>query len=183
MRRGVTLMELLIVLVIIGIVSLMALPKLDYQRYRQDAASRVIQGSLRTAQRTAIQRQHDVVVSFDMAQNRLRILEDTNSNQTIDISERVIWKPLEEGAIFDTPPVGLTGAVTTPLVGTNVPVVAGMPSLIFHRNGAASGALEVYLGTVEGRAGHNRALAVTHSTGRVDWYRLVNYTTWKQGGM
>lgn len=180
-RRGVTLLELLVVCALIGIVTAMALPRLDYQRWRQDAAIRVVQGTLRQAQRTAIQRQHDVIVSFDVGGGRVRYIEDQDGDMAMDAGELLRWRPLEEGTRFVTPPAGLFGSVSSPLVGSNVPTVDGMPSLVFHRSGSASGALEIYLGSGTGRDGDTRALSVTHSTGRVDWFRYVD-STWKRGG-
>jgi len=168
----VTLLELLTVLVILGIVAAFGLPRLDYSRYRADAAARMVRGALQQAQRNAIQRQHDVLVGFDLSGNRIRTVEDMNNNRQADAGEHVVWRPLEEGARFAAPAATLSGTrATTPVVGPNLRTVDGMPTLIFHNSGSASTDAEIYLTTARSAATDFRAVQVTQSTGRVDWFR------------
>ena len=180
---GVTLLELLTVLVIVGIVAAFGLPRLDYSRFRADAAARIVRGTLQQAQRNAIQRQHNIVVSVDVAGNRIRTVDDTNNDSRVDAGERVVWRPLEEGARFATPATTLAGATTTTaVVGPNVRAVDGMPTIVFHSNGSASTDVEIYLTTARTAATDFRAVQVTQSTGRVEWFRN-NSAGWRRDGV
>ena len=182
-RGGVTLLEILTVLVIVGVVAAFGLPRVDYSRFRADAAARVVRGALQQAQRNAIQRQHDVLVSFDLAQNRVRIVEDLNNDGIVGQGERVTWRPLEDGARFATPPVTIGGTrSTSAIVGPRVRTVDGMPSITFHGNGSASSDVDVYVTTSRSAETDFRAVRVTQSTGRADWYRN-NSAGWRRDGV
>ena len=180
---GVTLIELLAVLVIIGVIAAFGLPRLDYSRYRADAAARVVRSALQQAQRNAIQRQHDMLVSFDLSGNRVRILEDVNNNRQADAGEHVVWRPLEDGARFATPASTLAGArATSAVAGPNLRTVDGMPSITFHANGSASTDTEVYVTSARTAQSDFRAIRVTQSTGRVEWYRYGS-SAWRRDGV
>ena len=170
---GFTIVELVITLTLIGIVAGFAAPRIDYQRYRADAGARVVRGVLQQAQRLAVLRQYDVIVSFDVAGNRLRVVEDANNNRGQDGGERASWRPLEEGARFARPSgTGIGGAaVASEVSGADVRQVGGYPSVVFHRDGAASTDLEVYLTAGSGAESNLRGIAVTRATGRADAYR------------
>src|SRR5262249_8936511 len=96
-RRGFSILELTVVLIMMGIIAAMAVRRLNYDRYRADAAMRVVRTVLQGAQRNAIMRQTDIVVAFDLNANLLRILEDTNNNCRQDNGERLTTRPLEDG--------------------------------------------------------------------------------------
>jgi hypothetical protein len=66
--------------------------------------------------------------------------------------------------------------------GQNLRSVDGMPSLTFRRSGSASSDLEVYLGSRRGDPDDYRAVVVTQSTGRVEWFKYVG-GQWRQGGI
>lgn len=178
--RGITLVELLIVIVILGIIAGLALPKLDFGSYRADAGMRVVGSALQQGQRTAVLKQFDVVVSFDTATQRVRLVEDSTGNFLANGSTataRVFWRSLGEGTRFGRPPAGAAAAGS--VLAGGMRTVAGLPSVIFHRDGAASTSLDAYVAAA-GR-GHDayRRVSVTQSTGRVDSYKLVG-TTWKR---
>jgi prepilin-type N-terminal cleavage/methylation domain-containing protein len=96
MRRGVTIIELLMVMIILGVVAAMAVPRIDMNASRADAAARAVRGVLQIAQRSAITRQSNVVVTFDSTNRRMTVLEDINDNGATDAGERMTSKPLEE---------------------------------------------------------------------------------------
>jgi prepilin-type N-terminal cleavage/methylation domain-containing protein len=179
--RGYSLMELVIVLVIGGIVSAIALPNIDYRRYRAEAATNTLRGTLQHAQRLSIVRQYDVIVLFDLEGRRMRLVEDVNNNRAIDDGERVTVRPVEEGISFIVPPAGVNGAATTPIVGANLREIGGFPSITFHRNGSASSDLELYLSAHSPRGSDIRAVVVTQSTGRADALRYLG-STWSMEG-
>ena len=118
-RTGFSMIELLMVMVIISLTAAWALPKFSIARYRADAAGRLVRTQLSTAQRLAITRQSDVIVSFDITYNRLRVVQDYNNNDTLNTGDIINYRGLEEGAKFVTPawpgPNGTTP--TAPFVG------------------------------------------------------------------
>jgi prepilin-type N-terminal cleavage/methylation domain-containing protein len=180
--RGFTVTELTLVLVIVGIVSAIALPNIDYRRYRADAATHTLRGTLQHAQRLSIVRQYDVLVLFDLDGRRLRIVEDVNNNRIADSTERVAVRPIEEGITFIVPSTGVNGSVSSPIVGANLREIDGLPSITFHRNGSASSDLELYLSAHSADGTDIRAVTITQSTGRAEGHRLLG-TTWSAEGL
>lgn len=174
-RAGFTVVELMLVVVLIGVMTAIAVPRFPIAAMRADAGVRVLHGALQLAQRLAITRQADVVVLVDTAEGRLRVFEDYNRNGTIDGSERARAFPLEEGAQFGPPPSGgVFGAAGPSLAGTNLVQREGLPSLVFRRNGSSSSDLELYLRAAGGRSTAWRAVIVAPSTGRAEAWRLVD---------
>jgi prepilin-type N-terminal cleavage/methylation domain-containing protein len=172
-RRGFTLLELLVVLVMMGMVAGMTLPRLNLGRYRIDAAAQQMLSVFQTAQRTSLTRQYDVIVSVDTVNGGLRIAEDVNNNGAIELSEWKFWRPPGEGNRFTTPPKGLSGSVTSSVVGSNIKTVDNLPSMVFHRDGSTSTDAEIYVANFyKGRVDF-RAVSLTRSTGRTELYRLA----------
>lgn len=180
--RGYTIVELVMVLVLVGIVSAIALPNIDYRRYRADAATHTLRGTLQHAQRLSIVRQYDVIVVFDLDGRRMRMIEDVNNNRVADSTERVITRPIEEGITFIVPPIGVNGAVSTKIVGANLREIDGLPSITFHRNGSASSDLELYLSAMSAHGSDIRAVVVTQSTGRAQGMRYLG-SGWSEEGL
>ncbi|HXY30987.1 MAG TPA: GspH/FimT family pseudopilin [Gemmatimonadaceae bacterium] len=178
-RRGFTVLELMIVIALISIVAAFAYPKVNFQQFQVDAGARLMRLTMQNAQRLAVTRQYDVVVSFDLANRRMRVLEDGNNNDAVDGGERVTWHNLEDSVHFATPPVGVNGAVATSIVGSNVKTIDGMPSIVFRRDGAASSDMEIYLTSKRAKANDYRGVVVVQSTGHTDWYRYIN-SRWLQ---
>ena len=183
-RRGVTLVEMMIVVVLLSLVSALALPKLNLAQFRTDNSVRAVRAALQSAQRLAITRQYDVIVSFDVVNQRIRTVEDLNNNYKVDAGERVTWTPLDDGVSFALPTQGTVTGVAAggSVVGTNVMTIDGMPSVVFLRSGSANTNVEVYL-TSSGKEGPEwRAVQVTQSTGRTVWYRWL-VTQWTKASV
>jgi prepilin-type N-terminal cleavage/methylation domain-containing protein len=181
-RRGFSAVELLIVCAIVGIFATLAYPRVNFTQFQVDSGARTVRVALQNAERLAVTRQYDVVVSFDVTNKRLRILEDGNNNDAVDNGERVTYAALEDGVHFKTPPAGLSGPVSSAVIGSNLKTVDGMPTIVFRRDGAASTDLEVYLASSKELANDWRAIQVVQSTGRTDWYRYLN-NLWKAGSI
>ncbi len=179
---GFSLVEMLIVLTLLSIVALIALPRVNFTQFEMDAAARAVRMTLQSAQREAITRQFNMVVSFDVAQGKVRVLEDNNDNGSVDNGERVTWLTLEDGAHFATPPAGVNGAASTPVIGSNVQSLSGLPSIIFRRDGASSTDLEVYLTSRRAISADYRGITVVQSTGRTDWFKYIG-AAWKSGNL
>jgi prepilin-type N-terminal cleavage/methylation domain-containing protein len=182
-RSGFTLIELLIVVVLIAIVTSIALPRIDTARFRADSSMRAVQAILQQAERSAVQRQTDVVVSFDTANQRVRIFFDANNDHQVNDGEESHWVYLEDGSHFATPDVGVNGAVSVPVYGPNIATSGdGYPTVYYRRDGASSTSFEVYLRSSSNTDNDFRALLVTQATGRVSLYRYGN-GAWRPGSL
>lgn len=172
-RCGFSIIELLIVMVLIAILATMAVPRARTTTYRADAAALLARTLLQHAQRNAITRQSNVIVSFDSVYARLRLVEDYNNNDTLNTTDRVSFRRLEEGARFARPPMGRVGGASASgaVEGTALRIVSSLPGVIFRRDGSASTDLELYLTMRATVATDYRALVVSPTTGRVDVYK------------
>lgn len=180
---GLTLIEMAVVLAVIGLLSVIAVPRLDISRYRVNNAMQAVAAELMAAQRLAVTRQHDVVVTLDRSGNGLFILDDANNNATLDGGERQRRVPLGDQIVFDL------GGASAGLVGPNpinfAKTVAGNPAVVFHRNGSASETGGFYMVSVRainapGHADDARMIEIERATGRVSWYRYDG-SAWKRG--
>ncbi len=181
-RHGFTLIEMMIVVTIMSIVTAIVAVRIDYSKLRADASGRLVRTALSRAQRLAVLRQYDVIVSVDVPTARIRLVEDANDNATADAGERVTWMPLENGAQIVAPlsRVGGGGSVGA-VSGSALRTIDGLPSVIYHRDGSVSSSLELYLATGLKKPDDYRGLLVVAATGRVDWYRYTA-SGWRNGG-
>lgn len=180
-RRGFTLMELLIVVVVMSILAGVALPRINLHQFRVDAGVRQVQSALQQGLRLAVQRQHNVFVSFDLAAQRVVTVDDRNNNNVADEGEKVQLRQLEDGVRFATPPGPIGGNPLAAVAGTNIKTIDGLPSIIFRRDGAASTDLQVYITSTRPDPGDFKALSVTRSTGHVTYYSYRS-GAWVRGG-
>lgn len=173
-RSGFSLVELLIVLVIMGVVAGLAVPKLKLSSNRVEAIAQQVRSVFQTAQRTSLTRQYDVIISFDTVRSELRIGEDKNNSGTIEPGEIRVWRPTgqNEGNIFSIPPKRRNGtAATSAIVGSSLRTVDNFPSIIFHRDGSASSDAEVYMSNASRGVMEYRLVELLRSTGRTFMYR------------
>lgn len=170
-RAGVTLIEMLLVVVLIGILAGISFSKLDWGRYHADAASRGIMAELTTAQRLAVSLQADVRIS-QPAVDRLVIHEDANNDGTQSSGERVRTVVLEQGYRLER-----GGAPDVPSPAEPI----RLTTVVFRRDGSASRSGTFYLSAMAGDASCRRcrAVSVTRATGRVVYYSL-SQGTWRR---
>src|SRR6185437_1086522 len=126
-NRAFTVIELMIVIAIIGIVAAFAYPKVNFTQFRVDAAARTVRVALQNAERLAVTRQYDVVVSFDTTNRRIRVLEDNNNNATVDAGEHVTYASLEDSVHFAVPPTGVSGTASGSIDGSSIRIINNMP--------------------------------------------------------
>jgi prepilin-type N-terminal cleavage/methylation domain-containing protein len=181
-RAGFTLIEVLASLIIVGILSALALPRLDLESYKVNSAVRTMTSTLTYAQRLAVTLQHDVRVSFDSTNARIRIHEDANNNGIMDGVERVTSRPLEDGVTLGrgtapAAPFGSAAVNFTQMQG-------GLPVVVFRRDGSASENGGFYLTTkrsaVQANPYRSRAGQIIRGSGRVIWQRYTN-SGWQRG--
>jgi len=185
-RPGFTMVETIIVLLVTGMMLTLAIPRVDVTRYKADAIAQIVRTQLQNASRASITRQHDVIVSFDTLGEQMVTTFDANNNTIIDPGERVSYRGLDTGILFADPAVkGVSGSsITSPISGASIGTVNGLPSLIFHRDGSVSSDAEIYVSIAARGPKMYRALVLTQSTGRVDWYRLNTTTNkWMLAGL
>lgn len=178
-RRGFTLAEMMVVVVIAGMMVALAIPRVDTTKWRADAIATIVRTTLQYAQRQAITRQHDMVVSFDTTGERIRTFWDQNNSGTINTTERVTWRGLDVGVLFTDPSVqGVSGGtITKPVNGAAIATLTGYPTVTFHRDGSVSTDAEIYIKVAAHGPPWYRAIRLTQATGRVDWFRLNAQTS------
>lgn len=185
-RGGYSLIEILTVLVLIGILVAAAAPRLDLTPLQSDSAMRQVASRLLASQRLAVARQHDVVVGFDLVENRLRVHADADNDGAIDPGEAVVWEPVERPVVLG---VGQAAEDTEFGIGRGVMdlggVQDGLRTITFHRSGSASEEGGLYLTSARARQGRgkptdSRALRVERSTGRISWFRYTG-SEWEEG--
>jgi Tfp pilus assembly protein FimT len=167
--------ELLWVIVILGIIAGLALPRLDWIRFRINAEARNVALQLAYAQRLAVSLQHNVLVTVDHANRRMTVDEDANNDGLYGANERRRVILLQDGVNFES-----NGVATLP-----APSPSNELTLItYRRDGSADQAGVVYLNTLRGVAlGNNkdaRALEIVRSTGRAFWYSYTS-GSWVKG--
>jgi prepilin-type N-terminal cleavage/methylation domain-containing protein len=170
LRRGFSIIELTVALIIAA----MALPRINYERYRADAAMRTVRTVLMSAERNAIMRQTDLVIGFDVSGRTMEILEDANNNCTYDSGERLTRRPLEEGTKFalTSTPYPATSP-SGPISGSNLCTMHGFPAVAFLRDGAASTDADIYVASSRGQTTDFRLIRITQASGRTDAFKYT----------
>jgi hypothetical protein len=163
--------------VLLGIMFALVMPRVRVDNAVVDTAARIINLSIMTAQRDAVARAHNVVVTFDVADHTAIAVWDANNNGVADAGEKTRPFPLPEGVRFGRSSAvpALDGDASTP--GTDVVVV-------LQRNGAVDRVHTLYLSTDRALNGgphaDARALRIARATGRPMWYAWTG-TEWRQG--
>jgi hypothetical protein len=161
-----------------------ALPRIDVAQFQVNSAVQALSTTMVAAQREAITKQHDMILTFDADNRQLHLAWDANSNGAIEGNERARAVALDDRVVFgrgNAPARGFGGA---PINFDDV--IGGLPALTFHRNGSASGVGGFYLTSRAAAAGdaartnHTRAVEIIRATGRTEWWRYSG-SEWVRG--
>ena len=182
-EAGWTLLELVVVVGLIGVLTGIALWRLDVARYQVNAGIRSAGLALVAAQREAMVKHYNVVVTFDETAESFHILYDKNNNFVRDAGEVTRSVKLDDRVVF-----GLGGAVPRAFGSAAVDfdrTIGGLQALIFYRNGSASYGGGFYLTSRRAMAASQysddtRALEIERATGRIQWWQY-DAGTWTQG--
>lgn len=182
-RNGFSMIELLLVLVIMGVVASIGLPRLDVFKYRSDATAVMIRSLMMQAQREAVVGQHDLIVSIDTLKHRIILGFDKNNDGSIAEGERIRTQALPEQSRFITPstPLGTTGlSAFGPIRAEFIQTLSGLPSVVFRRDGSVNTTLELYTTSARNRPKDWRVTTVIQATGRTEYQRW-NGSAWVKG--
>lgn len=179
-RRGFSMIELLTTLIIMGMIAAMTVPRIDMSRMRGDAAVRQMTTLFVQAQRTALSKQYNVIVSIDADNSRLRFVEDRNNSNTVDAGDHTMWMALEPGVTFLSAPLPLDG-MSGPVTFLRPRLIDSYPSVIFRRNGAASSDGVMFVTAKPTDPVATRAVMITQSTGRAESFKYTG-AAWVRGG-
>jgi type II secretory pathway pseudopilin PulG len=176
------MIELLMIVVIIGLMALLVLPKIRTGSVAVDTAVRTVNLSVMVAQRDAVSRQHNVIIAFDTVAHTVRTVWDVNNNGTVDTGERAHPFLLPEAVILgrpaSVPKLGGASEVSPASRGN-----ARGPLFIMMRSGGIDRSDVVYFTTKRSLTGADkdvRALAIARATGRAMWYKWST-SGWKRG--
>jgi Tfp pilus assembly protein FimT len=183
-RMGVTIVELMLVLVIAGIVLTLAAPTIDWEHYQVESSMEGVGLTLLAVERQAITQQHDEIVLLDQARNTLWIHDDANNNGVVDAGERVRAVPLGEHIVFGKGSAPAMASIGSGPIGFTVQE-EGYPAIVFHRDGSASESQGFYLTSARAATSSvytqdARAVYVDVATGRASWYRYSSTSGWQR---
>jgi Tfp pilus assembly protein FimT len=175
------MVELAIALAVLVLLAAIALPNIDFARYRMDANARTVQNQFIALQLRATQRNMPMMMTIVYDQGHLTITEDANSNGVPDPAEYTYNRSLVEGAAFVIPPVTIDSATPYYATGPGLTYLNQTylyPTVTFYPNGSTSGNVVVYIGSTSGRLTDMRALQINGATSKVRFYRMGAEGAW-----
>lgn len=187
-RPAWTIIELAITIGVIAILAAIALPNIDFNKFKMDGACRSVQLRFIHAQSKAVEGQVNYILTFFWNQDQFRAVNDINGNGQWDGGQEVpSWFTLPEGVHFLKPPTTIDGVTpnyaTGPGVSANSDAGPDYPTVTFYPNGSSSGDVTVYMGSSATRLSDFRAIHITGSTSKVIYWRMQKDGKWTQSDM
>jgi hypothetical protein len=173
---------------VIAILAAIALPSINFARFRMDGAARQVQLRFIQAQSKSVSSNCNYMVTFFWTQDQFRVVNDINGNGLWDGGAEVRnWFTLPEKIHFMVPPSTIDGAAPDYATGPGLHVIhsggTAYPTINFLPNGSSSGDVVIYMGTSVDRLSDFRAIEVTGSTSKVRYWRMMTDGTWKLSDM
>jgi prepilin-type N-terminal cleavage/methylation domain-containing protein len=180
--QGFSLIELLLVIVMIGVLAALVMPKILVDNAQVDTATRTFGMSLMVAQREAVARQHNVLLVFDTSAHTITTVWDANNNAKVDAGEKTRPFLIPERVVLGRP--ASVSALGTASAGVPVTLKSGdRPMLVLQRNGSIDRGVTLYLSTIASMAGspraEARAVVLARATARPDWYAWTG-SAWRR---
>jgi hypothetical protein len=182
------MLEVMLAITLAGILVALVMAWVDVNRMQADSTVQMLTVTMIASQREANGKQHDVILTFDQLNRRVRVIWDLNSSGTADPGEPTRMVNLGSRITF-----GLGGASARAFGSQSInfnKTMGGFPALIFHRNGSASGVGGFYLTTTRAiaaaakgspkHADDTRAIEIVRATGRSEWFRYSS-PNWIRG--
>ncbi len=172
--RGMTLVELIVVMIIVGLLIAVAIPNFSAWRknYQIRAESERVYMDLILARSTAIKNNNDVIVTFNEANDSYTILDDTNNNGSADSGESLKTVSLENLVEF-----GFYGSSIQDMENNTVNQSVSMgPSdiVVFNEKGQANISGSLYLIHKDDASTTNdqlRGISVVQGTGAAELWK------------
>ena len=155
-KKGVTLLELVVVFIIIGIGAALMVPNIGawLPNYRLRSAARDITSTMRSAQMKAVSLNTEHRVSFDMAANEYLVQIKTTLND---------WIPTWTDARAQIPPLQQKLPQGVTMAAVTFPDEDGKKNAEFNPNStSASGSM-----TLRNSKNFQKTITLTSATGRV----------------
>jgi prepilin-type N-terminal cleavage/methylation domain-containing protein len=176
--RGFTTVELIVVIMLLGVMFAIALPRIRVDNSAVDSAARTLNLAVMASQREAVARAHNVLLRFDYEQHTVTAVWDANNSGSADVGEKSRPFLIPEAVRFGRPP----GVPTLEVDEQSADESAAL--VILQRNGAANRNHTIYLTTVRALQGGThqdaRALRIARATGRPTWYAWTG-SAWRTG--
>ncbi len=185
------MIEMAILVGIIAVLAAIAIPNIDFQRFRMDTNMRAVQNQLIGAQMLSVQKKVRVILTFVYNEGQFRVVQDQNNDGLWGGAEPRNWRTLAEKMKIVIPPSTIDGAspyyATGPgiryvgITGTSGTACASCPTMDIYPNGSTSGDVVVYFGSGKtARKSDYRAVQIYGSTSKVKLWRMQDNGSWKQ---
>ena len=169
-KRGVSLIEMLTVIVIIGILAAIAIPNFSRwkEKYEINGETKKVYFDLLLAHSTSISNNHNVLVTFDPINNTYKVLKDKNNNGQEDSGETIKSVNLENNIQFgfNSGVLDLEGNLVTSSI-----FFANGNAITFNSRGQASTSGSIFLihkNDIGQSNNRLRSINIIQSTGAIE---------------
>jgi len=173
------MLEVMLALTLTGILLAVMIARLDVNRRDADSTVQRLGSAMLTARHEAVTSRHEMILTIDQLNRRVRVIWDVNSSGTVDAGERI--QVVSLGSRISFALGGAPARAFGPQPVTFNETVGGLPALTFHPSGRASGVDGFYITTTRAIAAaangslryadDTRAVEISRATGQSQWFR------------